>query len=705
MAILNKIRQRSIFLIVIIAMALFAFVLADVFRNGGLDASKQSTVATINGVDINREEFQNKVEQQSQRLGASGSNIRAVNAAWDQEVNRIVLEEQYEALGISVSTDRLNELLKNALQNNATFQDADGFFSLPKMQEYIATIKSSGDPTLYNQWVTFERTLENQEKQDIYYNLVKAGVSATLKDGEVAYKLDGNTIDIQFVQIPYASIPNEDIEITKEEIAAYVREHSDEFETEATRSIRFVKFEEKPTLEDENAIKATVEELLTIQKAKNGPQDPGLKLIPVEQIEDFIAEHSDLPYQNYLAYKSQLPKSEKDSIYTLNVGDVYGPYKDGDFMKIDRVVETAQQPDSVRSRHILIAYQGAQRATGTLPKEEAKALADSLFAVVKRNKSKFEALAAEFSSDASNKDKGGELDFVTPQTRLRFAPEFADFIYENDKGSLDLVETSFGYHIIEVLEQKNLQKVMKLATVAKEIIPSNKTLGEVYNTTQKFQIAAKTGEFDKVAEESGYTVNPVNTIKPLDETIPFVGSQRSIVQWAFDEETKDNDIKRFQVNDGYVVAQLTKRTKKGLQDATTASTTVTPILRNQKKAAQIKAIIKGSELSAIASDNGQQVQTAGALNMATPTIAGAGTEPKVVGAAFALKEGETSGPIEGKNGVYVVKVTKASEAPALDNYAAFSGQETQKARAGVSAKVIEALKKAADIEDNRATFY
>jgi len=706
MAILNKIRQRSIFLIVIIALALFSFVLADVFRNGGIDASKQNTVATINGVDIDREDFQNKVELQSQRLGPSGSNVRAVNAVWDQEVNRVLLEEQYESLGISVSTERLNELLKNALQNNATFQDETGFFSLPKMQEYIATIKNSGDPTLYNQWVNFEKSLENQEKQDIYYNLVKAGVGATLKDGEVAYKLDGNTIDIQFVQIPYASIPDEDIEVTKDEVAAYVRDHADEFQTEATRSIRFVKFEENPTLEDENAIKAEVEELLTIQRAKNGPEDPGLKLIPAEQIEDFVAEHSDLPYQNRFFYKTQLPLSERDSIHTLSIGDVWGPYKDGNFMKIDRVVETTQQPDSVLSRHILIAYQGAQRSTGTLPKEDAKALADSLFDVVKRNKSKFEALAAEFSSDASNKDKGGELSYVTSQSRLGFAPEFANFIYENEEGSLDLVETSFGFHIIEVLEQKNIQKILKLATVAKEIIPSNKTLGEVYNTTQKFEIASNSGPFDKVAEENGYIVSPVNNIRAMDENLSTAGSQRSVVQWAFNEETKVGDVKRFQINNGYLVVQLTKRTKKGLQDATTASPRVTSILRNQKKATQIKETIKSSDLSTIAANNSQSVQTAGALNMATPTIAGvAGQEPKVIGAAFALNEGETSTPIEGERGVFVVRVTKVSEATTLDNYAAYAGQETQKARTGVTSKVIAALKEAADIEDNRSTFY
>jgi len=375
-------------------------------------------------------------------------------------------------------------------------------------------------------------------------------------------------------------------------------------------------------------------------------------------------------------------------------------------MKIDRIVETTQQPDSVLSRHILIAYQGAQRATGTLPKEDAKALADSIFDVVKRNKSKFETLAAEFSSDASNKDKGGELNYITPQSRFGFAPEFANFVYENEKGALDLVETSFGFHIIEVLEQKNLQKVMKLATVAKEIIPSNKTLGEVYNTTQKFEIAASKGEFDKVAEENGYTPSPVNNIRAMDENLSTAGNQRSIVQWAFNEDSKVGDVKRFQVNNGYLVVQLTKRAKEGLKDATTASPQVTPILRNQKKAARIKETIKSSDLSAIAADNSQSVQTAGALNMATPTIAGvAGQEPKVIGAAFSLKEGETSGPIEGERGVFVVRVTKISEATTLDNYAAYANQETQKSRTGVTSKVIAALKEAADIDDNRSTFY
>ena len=701
MAILNKIRSKGVFLIIIIALALFAFIFSGIIDQGGFDASKESTLASINGVDIDREEFALKVERQRQRTGATGSNLTAVNAVWNQEVNRVVLEEQYEALGITVSEERLNELLKNALQNNPTFQDEEGFFSPAKMQEYIATVKN--DPTQYNAWLNFEKGLENQERQDIYYNLIKAGVGATLKDGEVAYRLDGNTVDIQFVQIPYSSIPDEDITITKDEINAYIQSHKDEFQTEATRSIRFVKFEDKPTLEDENTFKAELADLIIRQKANNGLEDLGLKGIPAEDVADFVAEYSEIPLQDVFVYKNKLPASVRDTLYTLETGDVFGPYKDGDYMKIDRVIETAQLPDSVKSRQIVITFQGnLMRAPETRPREDAKDLADSLLAVLKKNKSKFESFVTEFSADVQTKEKGGDRDY---QPNGAYFPQYDSYVFENKIGDMAIVETGFGYHIVEVLGQKNFQKTQKLATVAKEIVPSNKTLGEVYNATQKFEIAARAGEFDEVADENGYTVKPVNNIRALDETMPGEGNQRSIIQWAFEKESKTGTIKRFQVNDGYIVAQVTKRVNEGLRDATNASTLVTPTLRDQKKAAIIKGTISGTDLNAIASDNGQQVKTVGALSMASPTIAGAGEEPKVVGTAFALNEGETSAPIAGERGVYLVKLTKKSEIQALDNYAAYAGQETQKARNGVTSKVLEALKEAADIEDNRATFY
>lgn len=705
MAILNKIRQRSLFLILIIAMALFSFVLADVFKNGGADSSKQNSIATINGEDLDREDFARKVEQQVSRLGANGTTTRAVNSVWDQELNRMVLEGEYEELGIQVGKDRISELLKGALENDARFLDADGNFSEGKMQEFIATLKESANPRDYQSWVIFEESLANTEKQNVYYNLIKAGLGATLKDGEVAYKLDGNSVDIQFVQVPYASIPDADIEVSKADIEAYIKAHKDDYQTEATRNIRFVKFDEKPSLEDENALKESMNVFLNDQmisynrSTKINDTLQGFK--NATDLTGFLAEHSDLPYTDRFVFESGLTSVVKDTLIKLDAGAIYGPYKDGRYMKMDRVVETRQLPDSVKSRHILLAYQGG-RSQATRSKEEAKALADSLLGTIKGNKSKFGDLAKDFSDDPGSKDKGGEYDF-SPYGQ--FVPEFNAFLFEGDKGDLDVVETQFGYHIIEVLDQKNFQKAMKIASVAKEILPSDQTISDVYTNTQKFEIAAGEGDFEEVAIEGGYLVRPVNSMKQMDETLPGEGAQRSIVQWSFEEDAKVGDIKRFQVNNGYIVAQITRKVEKGLQRVEDASATVLPIIRNQKKAAQISAGITGTTLDAIAQSQNQTVKTSGALNMTSPNIAGAGDEPKVVGVAFGLADGEVSSPIEGTRGVYVIKVTKKTEAPVLENYATYTEQQTQKARAGVNAKVIEALKGAAEIEDNRSIFY
>lgn len=713
MAILNKIRSKSIFLIIIIALALFAFIFSSILDSGGFNADKQNRVATVNGVNIDREDFAAKVEAQTRRLGANASTTQAVNAVWNQEVNRIVLEEQYEELGIQVGKDRLQELLKQALQNDTRFQDSDGFFSEAKMQEFIATLKNSQNANDYRSWLVYEENLINEEKQNIYNNLVKAGVGATLKDGEVAYKLDGNNVDIQFVQVPYTSIPDEEVTVSKEEIQKYVNEHKEEYKTDETRTIRFVKFREEASLEDENALKAEMATLRNEYTSRNGATgvtETLAGLDKTENIEDFLLENSEVPYVDRWFFKSDLPKTNADTLFALPKGGIYGPYKDGNYMNLSRVMDVAQKYDSIQSKHILIDFAGAVTNTqrGQVPssqtrtKEAAEQLADSILRVVRRDRDQFEELAKTFSSDKGSAVKGGDLGY-TRETDL--TPNYGDFIAGNRVGAVDKVETPFGFHIIQVVDKKGTKKAIKVATVVKEILPSDKTISAIYNKTQKFELAAADGDFAEVAKENGYAVRPVQKMRAMDETLPGEGAQRSVIQWSFEEDTKVGDIKRFTANDGYIVAQLTRKAAKGTQQVEDVSSQVTPILRNQKKAAIIKGKLSGSTLQEIAQSQGQTVKTAGAVAMNAPTIAGAGREPKVVGTAFGLKEGEISDPIAGERGVYVVQVTKITEAPVLDNYAALANQEAQKARVAVSSKVLEALKEAAEIEDNRSKFY
>ncbi len=706
MAVLNKIRQRSIFLIVIIALALFSFVLADLFRNGGaISARAENTIATINGKDIDRTEFARKVETASRSFGGGSSSIQAVNYVWNQELRQAVFEEQFEELGIQAGEDQVNVLLEESLANNPTFQNEAGVFDKAKMQEYVANIKATS-PQAYQQWLDYEESISKGAREETYLNMIKAGVGSTLKEGELAYRLENDNVDIKYVQLPFSGIEDADVTVNDADIQTYINKYPEQYKADATRSIRYVMFKEEASQEDEDQIKAEVAALLNdkvefVEATETTDSVKGFR--NVENVEEYVNENSVLKFDGSFKFKNNLPTTVAEELYNLAIGDVYGPYKDEDHIKISRMVAQKQMPDSVKASHILVSWVGLGTAGDTKrTKEDAKVLADSLLNVIKGDKSKFSALATEFSADNSNKAKGGDLGYFVPGTMV---PVFNDYCFENKTGDQGIVETQFGYHIISIEDQKNEQKAVKIATVARKIEPSEKTINTIFTETTKFQISAKDKDFEEVSKENELTVRPVNKIKELDENIPGLGARRAIVQWAFKEESQTGEIKRFDIPEGYAVVQLTAKTSKGTMTVEDASPTVKPILIKEKKAEMLKNKISGSSLDAIASAQGQTVKIASALNRKTPTISGAGTEPKVVGTAFALESGSISNPIVGNNGVYVIEVTKKTPASGLDNYLSYTAQASKTQAGIVNSKVFEALKEAAEIEDKRASFY
>ena len=707
MAILNSIRKRGVFLIIIIALALFSFILADVIRNGGFSSEKSlTTVATINGESLTRDIFMKQVELTQRNLGENGTTAQAMNMVWDRELRNVLQQQQYDALGLTAQKEQLEELLRMGLASNPTFQDADGIYSALKVQEYIANVKAT-NPTAYQQWLDYENNLKSGALQTTYYNMIKAGMRSTLSEGEQEYRYQNDKINMQYVYVPYTSIPDADVSVTDSEIEAYIRNNAADYEQTPQVDVQFVSFSEAPSDVDIADAEVAITSLLKDREVYNSNIKATEILKGLENTEDyqnFINDNSDVPFQDRYFFKSDIPQAIAEDLFATPLNGIYGPYKLGDNNNISKVIGITQMPDSVQSRHILIRYQGSFRASDaiTRSKEDAKAMADSITRVLKRNKKKFEALAKTLSDDKSNSDKGGDLGYVGPG---KMTKEFNDFIFDNKTGTLGVVETEFGFHVVEVQEQKNKQKAMKFATLSKEIEASEKTLNEVFANASRFELAAQKGDFSQIAKEQELALKPVNKIGALDATIPGVGNNRSIVNWAFGEDVSVTDVKRFSILDGYVVVQLTRKSPKGLMSIAEASALVMPKLRNGLKAKQIMATISGNDLDAIASSQGITVQNATAITMAAPTIPGAGAEPEVVGAAFAKAAGETTSLIAGEKGVFIVRVTAVNNAPALENYASFANQLNSAATPAVNTKVYQALKNAAEIEDNRANFF
>lgn len=704
MAVLNKIRQRGLFLIIVIALALFSFVIGDLFRNtDALVGKSQNIVATINGKDISREDFMQKVEVAQRQLGPNGTNTQAMNRVWEQEVRQAVLETQFEELGMTVEKDQMRDLLRTNLANSPEFQNEAGLFDENKLNEYIANLKETS-AVAYAQWVDYENSIGVNALQQDYFNMVKAGMTGTLAEGKLEHMLESETIDIKYVQIPYTSIPDSTVSVSKSEISSYINKHKKQYEVEATRDIRYVEFKEAATVEDENNIKQDLANLLKDQVVynevtKNNDTIKGFATVTNHKV--FVNSNSDIKFEDRFKFKSDLPASVADTIFNMNVGDVYGPYKDGNYFKLTKVIAAIQMPDSVKARHILIPYVGAASAQPdvTQSKEQAKKTADSLLSVLKKDNSKFGEFVSSYSSDQGSVANGGSYDYFTYNTMV---PEFRDYVFQNNVGDMDVVETVYGYHIIEVEGQKNKQRAIKVATVAREIEPSETTINQVFRDASNFEIAIEKGDFEAVAKEKDLAVRPVNGIKVLDENIPGLGNQRAMVRWAFEEGTEVGDYKRFNLNGGYAIVQVTATNAAGLMNTEQASVTALPAIRKEKKAALIKDRISATTVEDVAAAENQTVKTALAINMKNPTISGAGKEGLVVGTAFGLKEGETSKLIEGEKGVYMVQVTKKTPAPELDNYQGFANQVGTSKMNNVNTKLYNALKEASDIEDNRA---
>lgn len=703
MAILNSIRKRGIFLILIIAMALFAFILSDVLTKGG-SGKVQDTIATVNGTDISRQTFMEEVEATQRSMGPNANSSQAVNMVWDRELRRVILDEQYEKAGLAVEKAQLDDALKTSLANNPTFLNEAGQVDDGKIQEYIASIKASSSE-MYKQWLNFEQNTADAVLQRTYFNMVKGGLRTTVAEGEQEYHFQNDNLNFNYVMIPFSKIADTEVKVTDEEIKKYVAAHPNEYEVEAQADIQYVFFSEEPSETDIEAAKAQTTALLNNkvefnQDTKSNDTIAGFS--NTKNYEEYVNANSDVPFYDRWMFKSNLPPTVADTLINLNEGAIYGPYKVDKAFYLSKVLETKKMPDSAESKHILIRYVGTLRAPETITKtkEDAQKLADSILGVLKKDKSKFAELATQYSDDSS-KDNGGDLGNSTPG---RMVPAFDKFIFNNSTGTLGLIETDFGFHIVEVGKQSEPKKAVKLATVVKAIEPSDKTINDVFSNASKFEVALKDGDFSELAKAQNLEVKPVNNLGNMDANIPGIGPNRPVVNWAFEEDTEVGDIKRFSVPEGYLIAQLTRKNGKGLMSVNQAIATVKPILLNEKKAEKIRASITGSTIEEIAKNQNVSVQTATGVTMANPMI-GAINEPKVVGTAFGTKPGESTGLIDGKNGVYKVKTTAFNPAPKMESYVNYANQLSAKAAPASQNAVYNALKKKAEIEDNRATFY
>ncbi|TYP97887.1 peptidylprolyl isomerase/peptidyl-prolyl cis-trans isomerase D [Tenacibaculum adriaticum] len=708
MAILSKIRERSLFLIVIIGLALFAFVLDPSKLSDFFSSSKINEVGEVNGDPISRQEFAEALESYKTQTGNRVSEMQAAKTVWNNLLRQKIYENQLEQAGITVGeADIMNALYEApTVQGDPRFQTS-GIFDKDKLKEHLATIKADNS-TEWNAWQNYMTSLKDNLQKTTYDNLVGAGLGASLKEGEAQYLTENTKVSADFVYVPYTSVADSLITIKKSEVQSYIDNHEAEFKVEASRDIKFVKFDVVPTNQDEEAVKAEVVKLLNDREEYSSVSKGNVIIKGLKNTTDYKTflndNNSDLPLNENLQFKVQVPQAIAEDIFKGSKGDVFGPYKENGFFKISKITEVTNVPDSVKASHILIPFTGSRSATAetTQTEEQVKNTADSLLAVVKSSPSKFADLAKELSVDKSNADKGGELGWFTYNTMV---PEFRDYCFGNVKGDVGVVKTQFGFHIIKIEDQKNPQDAVKLATFARKIEASETTENTIFQNAETFALELSKGKaFDEAVKEKQLSSLPAVGMKALDENVPGLGNERQIITWAFEKDSEVESFKRFDVDGGYVVVTLTGKTEKGLMPVDKAISKVRPILMNKKKAEIIKDKFSGATLADVAKTTSQVIKKATDVNLKSPTISGIGYEPKIVGAMLNAKNNELYKAIVGDRGVYAFVVTGKELPTALPNYDTYRDRLATQ-RKNQSFKMYEAIKKASNVEDYMSSFY
>ena len=702
MAVLGNLRKNSFVLIAVIGMALFAFVIAGVFDGSGFQS--QEPIGIVNGEELSVTDFRNQIDVLKKSYNFN--DLQALTTAWDESVRSKLLSQQIDELGIGSSRDHLEFFLSQSPSFNSDerFLNDAGMFDVNKFSNFIAELKEI-NPQSYSQWSSQEEQFNKQIKFNSYFNLVTSGFNSTFFEGKNQYLKSNNIADISFVKIPYSTVNDSLISVSSSEIRSYIKDNPADFDQKSVRSFDYVIFNESPSVKDETDLRNKINSLLNEREEYNQVSKlneviPGF--LTTSNLDFFLSENSDVPYDSIYRPKGYFSSSHAQMIFNLENNNTYGPYVDGDFLKISKMLDKKRN-GNVRASHILIAYNGSQGSNPqiTRTKNEAKNEANRILKLARSNPDNFSSYAIDFS-DGPSKSNGGDLGFFQEGNMVK---PFNDFVFNNRVGRIGLVETDFGYHVIKIVAKED---VVLVGTLALKNIPSERTSDSIFNIASKFEIElSNIGDFNQTAESFDFEVKSLNNIGVLDHDLPNMENQRRLVQWLFNEETEIDDFKRFDLSrGGYVIAKLTDKAEEGLMKPELASITVLPILKNKKKA---KIIIsdnkKFKNLEDLASNNNLEILNVSALNQVTPIVAQAGFEPKVIGKAFGLEINSISDLFEGETGVYMIKLNSIKSADELESYTPFENQLTNKFRSNIDFSIVQSLKKSADISDNRNDYY
>lgn len=705
MAILGQIRSKPWLLMGVIALALLAF-LVNPDSIEKVFGKNPDVLGKVNGEKITREEYNDQLfvlQQQAEQQNQPKNGLE--EQAWQLLVQSKLIKQQFEKMGFEMTEDYFwNQIQYDQMfAQNKQFFDEKGNFKTQELKKQIEELQKTS-PEGYNQWIKTRKSVEYRLMARQVFSNISTGVTTGKKEAEELMRQRDQLADIDFVKVDYAAyLQKTKINVKTEDLANYIKQHPVMFKTEASRNIGIAYFPSQPSAADDAAAQKEINKLFS-----GGTDASGGKENFQNTTNDsmFVMANSDMPFNNQYLKPTQLPQSIQAQIVSGAVGQTFGPYKEQNFYVVSKLVGK-KASDSTLSRHILIAFKGSPAGEGVKrSKEEAKKLADSIGAIVKATPAKFTEFL-KLSNDPNSAAQGGSLGWTTPETP--FVPEFLTYLANNPKGATGVVETQFGYHIINIEDKKSGAMGYKVANLVKAVKPSDATEADTDKKARRFiqQVQGKSfNDFVNIAKKSNYQYSNPKQAKRFDGQLQGLGTDKDgeILAWAFDKKREKGDTEFFTVEGtgDKIVVYLNGKQEKGLADPESVRDQIETIVKNKLAAKQISdkiAAAKATGLDQIATLFTTTKQSA-QVNLLNPSVAGA-MEPKVAGAAFGVAKGKLSNPVEGGTGVYVLIKKNETVNKQPGDLKQFTETITQRNGGMFGQAWLKSLQDNSDIEDYR----
>lgn len=688
MAVIGKIREKSYLLLIVIGVAMLAFILGDFFRSGQPLGGASNEIGEIGDIKVKATEFNFKLDQavsnweaQNQRPANQQIREAITDQVWNEIVSEQLLGNQYKELGIAVSPEELFDLVQGSdphPQVRQAFTDPNtGQFSSTQVIQFLKSLETMPVENK-NQWLAFEKGIQKERVAKKYNNLLSKGMIATTNMAKHQHVSQSETRSFRFVAKRYTTVHDSSITVTSDEMRAYYNDHKEEYKQDVSRGLEYVKFDVIPSGDDtakaENWINDIVEEFKLSENDSN-----------------FVIFNSDQPLDPNYYSANNLPSNLDEEFFASEQGTMVGPYREGGSFVLAKLSKIKMVPDSVKARHILLKVEQPGDST-------AYNRLDSLKTIIEQ-RGGFAELAKEISEDVGSAIEGGDLGWFQEGAMVK---PFNDACFDGKKRDLVIVQSQFGFHLIEVLDQSPKVRKVQIAKVIRDIVPSNETYDLVFAKASGFYAENNSGA--SFAEGGSDQIVRNVEVKINDKNIAGLDAPREMIRWAFNSD-KDDVSTPFQFGQTFVVARVSNVKEEGFASMDEVQLQVEIGAKKRKKAQLFMEEMSGqSSLEDLAAKVGTSIEQANNVQFSSYAIPSLGQEPAVMGVASVLEKGQLSEPVEGNTGVFVLLLDDVTPSTELEDYSMLQ-QQLELQYASRSLQVLEALKDKYGVVDQRYKFY